>query len=85
MNADLINALFEVMGCFFILGHCSTLLKDRKVAGVNIYSSAGMTAWGFWNIYYYPSLDQWASLVGGIGIVMANALYVVLLLKNRNN
>lgn len=41
------------------------------------------TLWGVWNIYYYPSLNQWCSFAGGLVIVAANALWVGLMLRYR--
>ena len=80
---DLINGLFEVCGSLFILKHCSVVLKDKAVAGVSIMAVTFFSLWGFWNVYYYPHLDQWLSFSGGIAIVVANTLWVYLLLKYR--
>lgn len=33
-------------------------------------------AWGMWNLYYYPSLDQWWSFAGGLWIVFANGVWM---------
>jgi len=81
--ADLTNGLFEVVGGLLVLNHCRAVLRDKAVAGVSILSTAMFTLWGFWNIYYYPSLDQWFSFAGGLVIVAANALWVALMLKYR--
>lgn len=80
---DLINGAFELGGGLLILNHCRAVLRDKAVAGVSILSTAIFTAWGFWNLYYYPHLDQWASFVGGLLIVTANCLWVGLMLKYR--
>lgn len=79
--ADIINALFEFAGGFFILLHCRQAYKDKAVAGVSIPAVIFFSAWGYWNLYYYPSLDQWWSFAGGIFIVLTNTLWVLLLLK----
>lgn len=78
---DLINGGFELWGGFSILGHCKAVLRDKAVAGVSIPSVVFFTAWGYWNLYYYPSLHQWWSFSGGILIVIANSIWVALLLK----
>jgi len=33
-------------------------------------------AWGMWNLFYYPSLDQWWSFTGGLWIVLANGVWM---------
>ena len=77
---DLINGLFEMLGCFFIMLHIHRLLKDKKVRGISVVAFTYFTLWGFWNIYYYPHLDQWLSFVGGTSIAIVNAVYVLLIL-----
>lgn len=83
--ADFINGvLFELAGALFILNHCRAVMRDKCVAGVSIISTVFFTLWGFWNLYYYPSLGQWLSFVGGVCIVAANVLWVSLLIYYRN-
>lgn len=84
MIADLTNGVFELLGGLFVLNHCRAVWKDKAVKGVSIISTMFFTAWGVWNLYYYPSLNQWWSFVGGLAIVAANALWIYLLLKYRN-
>lgn len=81
--ADFTNGLFEFIGGLLILNHCRAVLRDKAVAGVSILSTAIFTSWGFWNLYYYPSLGQWWSFTGGLLIVAANCLWVYLMLKYR--
>lgn len=82
--ADLINGGFEVIGGLLVLNHCRAVLKDKAVAGVSVVSVVMFTGWGFWNaVWYYPSLDQWASFAGGLVIVAANICWVALLLRYR--
>lgn len=82
MNApDLINGTFEAVAALFTLNHCRVLLRDRAVAGVSVASMAFFTLWGVWNLWYYPSLGQAWSFAGGALLVLANAVYVALLLR----
>lgn len=83
MWADFTNGVFELVGGLLILNHCRAVLRDKAVAGVSIFSTAIFTSWGFWNLYYYPSLGQWWSFTGGLLIVGANCLWVYLMLKYR--
>lgn len=83
MLPDLINASFEALGGVFILGHCRAVLRDKAVAGVSIVSTVFFTAWGFWNLFYYPSLGQFMSFWGGVFLVVANCVWVGLLVRYR--
>lgn len=80
MSADLINGLFETIGGVLILNHCRALFRDKAIAGVSVFSTAVFTSWGIWNLYYYPSLGQWWSFLGGLAIVAANALWLGMML-----
>lgn len=75
------NAIFEFGGGLAILNHCRVAYRDKAVHGVSIVSVLFFTAWGLWNMYYYPSLGQWASFIGGCFISAANALWVGLLIR----
>lgn len=77
--ADMVNGSFEILGGFFILNHCRIIFNDKQVKGVSILSTCFFLSWGIWNLYYYPSLNQWWSFIGGCFLVMTNVLYVILL------
>jgi len=83
MIIDYINGGFELASGLFTLNHCRVLIKDKHVAGVSVVSIVFFTTWGFWNMYYYPCLDQTFSFYGGLCIVAANLLYVHLILHYR--
>lgn len=84
MIPDIINGLFELLGGLFILNHCRAVLRDRSVAGVSIAGTVFFFLWGLWNLFYYPHLDQLWSFAGGVLIVIANCLWVGLLIYYRN-
>lgn len=73
---DTINGCFEAVGALAIFGHCWRLWKDKRVAGVSIPATVFFASWGLWNLAYYPHLDQWASFVGGCGIVTGNCIWI---------
>lgn len=78
---DIINGTFEGLAGLMVLNHCRVLVNDRRVAGVSIASTIFFTLWGVWNLYYYPQLGQFWSLVGGVFVVLANVFYVALLIR----
>jgi hypothetical protein len=83
MTADMVNGLYEGLGALFILGHCRSLWNSKQPWGVSILGVIFFTSWGGWNLYYYPSLNQWYSFFGGLAIVSSNALYIGLLIYLR--
>lgn len=80
---DLTNGTFEALGALVILLSVRRVLKDKAVAGISVPHVVFFNAWGFWNLYYYPSLDQWFSFAAGVALVAANTLWVGLLIKYR--
>lgn len=80
---DLINGLFELCGGLFLVRNCIHLHRDKQVKGVSILSTAFFSAWGYWNLYYYPFLNQWMSFCGGLLIVIANTWWVTAALYYR--
>jgi len=77
---DLINGLYESLGGFFILLSIFKLLREKQVHGISWVHVLFFTTWGYWNLYYYPHLNQWWSFVGGLAVVLANSIWFVLLI-----
>lgn len=76
MSPDVFNGLFEIAGGFFISLSVRKLWADKMVAGVSWLHAGFFAAWGYWNLFYYPSLDQWWSFWGGVGVVTANTIWL---------
>ena len=79
--ADIVNGLFEAIGGLMIWVDVMTIYKQKVVKGVWVPGRAFFTCWGVWNLYYYPSLGQWASFTGGLVIVLGNVIWVYLAIK----
>ena len=77
---DIINGLFELVGGLMCWLNFRKILKDKKVNGVCWYVTAFFSVWGMWNLYYYPSLGQWASFYGGVVLVVGNTAWVIMAL-----
>lgn len=75
---DLINALFEGLSGFMLWYNVYILARDKKVRGVSILTIAFFSAWGYWNLYYYPFLNQILSFMAGLIVVSANTVWVIL-------
>lgn len=81
---DLINGLFEASGAVFLGMNVRQALKDKMIRGVHWGPTVYFTAWGIWNLYYYPSLGQWVSLAGGLGISGMNLVWAALMIRYWN-
>ena len=77
---DLVNSLFEWGGALFMILNIRRLHHDKVVRGVDWRVTAFFTVWGFWNLYYYPALDQWLSFAATLGIVTGNTIYMGLMI-----
>lgn len=77
---DKMNGLFEFAGGLFILLSCIKLYRDKKVRGISFVHVGYFTLWGYWNIYYYPYLDQWISFIGGLSVVLMNTIWLLMLI-----
>ncbi len=77
---DAINGLFELAGAALVLLNVRALWRDRVLRGVHWGPTVFFTAWGLWNLVYYPSLSQWWSFAGGLALVIVNALWLGLLM-----
>lgn len=81
---DLINGSFELLAGLFVLNHCRVLHAHKEARGVSLASVAFFTLWGFWNLYYYPTLQQPLSFYGGMFVVAANAVYLGMMFSYRS-
>lgn len=77
MKVDIVNGMFELLGAFFTWMNAYRLHRDRHIAGVYWPATAFFTAWGLWNLFYYPALGQWFSFFGGLLLVMGSAAWLV--------
>lgn len=76
MTPDMINGLFELMGAVFMLLNVRQLYRDKELNGVHWGPTAFFLFWGYWNMYYYPSLGQWYSFAGGLTIACVNTFWL---------
>ncbi len=83
MAPDAINGLLEFFASGFMALSILKVCRNRSSKGVSCIHVTFFCGWGFWNLYYYPHLDQWFSLLGGIGVVITNTVWAILLFKYR--
>lgn len=82
--ADITNGLFFLIGGILLWKNVFNLHHDKQIHGIFWFPAAFLALWG-WNLYYYPSLDQWAYFWGGLVIVSANTIWVILAIRYRLN
>lgn len=75
---DIVNGLYESLASFFLLLSCFRLYKDKEVRGWSLSTQIFFTTWGYWNLWYYPHLNQWMSFVGGLFVILTNTTWTVL-------
>ena len=74
--ADVVNGSYESVGAVMMLLNCLRPYQDKEVKGVSIVATVFFTTWGYWNLYYYPSLHQWMSFLGGAMMAIGNSVWV---------
>jgi hypothetical protein len=77
MSLDTINALFEGAGACLTWMNVVRVCKDKGYAGVYLPAVILFMSWGFWNLFYYPRLNQPWSFVATLIMVSANASWVI--------
>ena len=80
MSPDLINALFEGIGSLLIWKSIIRLHRDKKIRGVHWMPIMFFCLWGYWNLFYYPHLEQWYSFAAGISMVTSNTIWILQML-----
>ena len=75
---DIINGLFELGASLFGAINLGVLWRDKKVRGFSKVSFSFFVLWGYWNLHYYPSLNQWVSFIGGILLTTVNTAWILL-------
>ena len=76
---DLANGTFELVAGLAVWNHARVLYLHKKVRGVSVLSTLFFSSWGWWNLYYYPWLDQWASFTGGLFIMSGNLMWLLMM------
>lgn len=83
MNSDLINGGFETTGAILTFVSIHKLYHSKRTDGVSWMPILVFTLWGYWNLFYYPELGQWASLSGAVLMTFANSVWVAQIIHYR--
>ena len=75
---DLINGLFEAGGGILCWLNVIQLFKDKEVKGITLSAATFFGFFSAWNMYYYPHLDQYLSLMGATFLLIGNWMWIFL-------
>jgi len=76
LSPDIINGLFEFIGSLMLWRNVRQLYRDKQIKGVTWGTTTFFMMWGYWNMFFYPHLNQWFSFLGGCSITLANTVWV---------
>lgn len=79
ITPDLVNGAFEATGSIFTWMNVARVCRDKGHAGLYVPAIAFFMSWGLWNLFFYPHLHQWVSFAGGVSLVIANVVWVTML------
>lgn len=79
MIADFIMGLIQLVSAGFMGISVWQLYKAKLVRGISAITVSFWVAWGFWDLYYFPSLGQWWAFAGAVAVTLINMLYVYLI------
>ena len=85
ISPDLFNGCFELFGSVMLWLNVRRLYIDKTTKGINGLTVIFFTSWGFWNLYFYQNLDQPFSFYGGISMVFANTVWLLLMMYYKRN
>jgi hypothetical protein len=74
---DAINGAFEAFASVFVFLSILRLYRDRSVKGVSPIGVAFFASWGYWNLIYYPHLNQWWSTVAAGLVAVLNTIWCI--------
>lgn len=64
---DAVNGLLEFVGALMLAMNVVAGRRNKQIKGIHWAPTVFFTTWSVWNLYFYPSLDQWLSFVGSLG------------------
>lgn len=80
---DLGNAFFEFGASLAIWLGVYKLYIDKELKGWSVISTMFFASWGLYNLFFYPSLNQWYSALAGCFVVTANIVWISMVFYYR--
>lgn len=82
---DIINGSFECLSGILLWYNVYKLYQHKCVHGVSLLTFGYFTIWGYWNLYYYPSLNQYISFISSFLVVSANTVWIIMAIRYRRS
>lgn len=76
MTPDIMNGILEMSGSLFLSLCVWKTWQDKAVKGVSWVAVSFFTGWAYWNLYYYPNLEQWWSLWGSMAMAVVQTIWL---------
>lgn len=76
--ADVFNGTLETVGAALMWANAYKLWRQKRIHGVYWWVQGFFALWGYWNLFYYPSLGQWVSFVGAAMMASGNTVWTAL-------
>lgn len=81
ITPDRINALFQFASIFFISLNIRSVLRDRKVNGLNWKTTVFNTVWSGWSTsYYFLTGAHWSAAISSASCALSITYTVLVLL-----
>jgi hypothetical protein len=80
LTLDIINGAFEFCGSLMLARNVRMTYLAKRTQGVSLLATSYFSSWGIFNIFYYPSLGQHWSFLGGICVAAVNSIWVAQIL-----
>lgn len=78
MWQDKVNSCLLGLSAILLVLNVRRLYRDKSVSGVSIWPVVLYDVWGFWDLYYFPSLHQWFSMGASFIACCTNAVWLFL-------
>lgn len=80
---DAVNSVFEFLGTPFVLVSLIKVIRNKNSNGVSYLTLLFFSVWGYWNMFFYPHLEQWLSFTASIALALTNTAWMVAVLYYR--
>ena len=83
LSSDQINACLELAGAIFLVPTLIEAYNKKRIVGVHYITPIFFSLWGLWNIFYYPSLNQYWSASAACIMLSVNIIWLVMVFRYK--
>jgi len=78
MWQDKVNSSLLGLSAILLAMNVRQLYQDKTVRGVSLWPVVLYDVWGIWDLYYFPSLNQWFSMCASFIACCINTVWLAL-------